>query len=364
MKIIYLNHDFHPNTGAGRFGRALVGGVKQARPDLDLQLLSTESDSDGDFNSRPLIHSNRFRLLLALPKIRAAFRACDLIHALDGWPYGFIAAIASFGLKKRLIITAIGTGAVKPLYNPIKRTLLGWAYRRADRLTAISNNTKREILKIFPDLKIEVINHGVDYKKFETHNSQLTTYNKFKPYILSVGALKKRKGLEYSIRAFAEVSKNFPGLRYLIFGKGEEYKDLKNLSESLEVSERVEFLSYTLNRHISDQELADLYKNAELFVLLPQDFQKDIEGFGLVFLEAAAAGLPVIGASGTSAEDAIRNGENGFLVDAQNPLFAAEAMKKILSDKKMLDNMSQESIKFAKEMSWGKAVSHYIQLYR
>ncbi|TSC89690.1 MAG: hypothetical protein G01um10143_180 [Parcubacteria group bacterium Gr01-1014_3] len=366
MKIVYLNHDFHPNTGAGRFGRALISGIKLACPDLDLQLLSSEADPDSQFPSRSLLPSNRFRLLLTFSKIRAIIKNGDLIHALDGWPYGFIAALASFGLKKRLIITAIGTGAVKPLYSPIKRALLGWAYRRADQLTAISNNTKREILKIFPDLKIEVINHGVDNDKFQISNFKAQTnseFQKLKPYILSVGALKKRKGLEYSIRAFAEISKNFPSLRYLIFGKGDEYKNLRSLSESLGVSNRVEFLSYALNRHISDEELVDLYKNAELFILLPQDFKKDIEGFGLVFLEAAAAGLPVIGASGTSAEDAILDNQNGFLVDGGNPKVVAEAISKILNFPETKLRFQKKSIEFARSMDWKNKVQQYLKLY-
>ncbi len=360
MEIVYLNHDFHNNTGAGRFGRALIGGIRRVRPDLQLQLLSTEIDVDSQFSSRPLIKANRFKLLMALPRIRGIIKASNLVHALDGWPYGFIAALASLGLKKRLIITAIGTGAVKPLYSPIKRILLGWAYHRADRLTAISNNTKKEILKVFPDLKIEVINHGVDFEKYQVSGIK---YQELNPYILSVGALKKRKGLEYSIRAFAEVSKNSPSLRYVIFGKGDEYENLKAVSEKLGVSERVEFLSYTLKRHISDEELVTLYKNAELFILLPQDFQKDIEGFGLVFLEAAAAGLPVIGARDTSAEDAILDSQNGFLVSGQDSKAAAEAISKILNSTEIKSKFQKKSIEFGRSMDWKNKIAQYLALY-
>lgn len=363
MTIAYLNHNTNSSTGAGRFYTALSAAMKKVVPNVATEALTTEN----------ILYPNKFKLLLALPAIKKILSRCDLIHALDGWPYGVIAAWANKTLKKPLIITAIGTGAVKPLYSWWRRPILKWAYRRADKVVAVSNNTKKEIQKFLPDLNIEVINHGVDYERFQVLGVQHQEIKKLRPYILSAGFIKERKGYEFSIRAFAAIADRYPKLNYAILGTDNyadlrEYKRLSKLAEDLGVGDRVIFLSYDKryfggNGRIPDEELAVLYKNAELFILLPQDFHKDIEGFGLVFLEAAAAGLPVIATRETSAEDAVRDGQNGILVAPKDHQEAAVALDKILSDQKLRQKMSAESLKFAKEMSWEKAANSYKEIY-
>ncbi|MDP3764078.1 MAG: glycosyltransferase family 4 protein [bacterium] len=364
MKVCYLNHDLKDSTGAGRFCLSLIKEIKNILTESQITVLTSEA-SDHNLE-KPILKSGVMGAVFSLPKIRRVFKKCDVIHALDGWPYGVLAMLAGFGLKKKIIITAIGSGAVAPLYSFWRRVIISWAYRRATKLTAISHNTKKEILKILPDLKITVINHGVDFNKFSyfAKASQDKQVTKYKPYILSVGTLKKRKGYEYSIAAFAKIAPEFLDLKYVIFGadnskEKKEYARLNQIAEELGVKNQVIFLS----KKISDAELTALYKNAELFILLPQDAAKDIEGFGLVFLEAAACGLPVVSAKDTSAEDAVLDGKNGILVSAQDTAAAAEAIKQILSDKKLSESFKQASLEFAQKMSWHKTATAYAELY-
>ncbi len=337
--------------------------LKKAESHYQYEILTSDNLLSGGF----------LRIIFRLFKIRSVFKSCDIVHALDGWPYGVIAAVFSLGLGKKIVITTIGTGAVQPLYQPIKKQLLIWAYRKADQITAISNNTKREILRVIPDLKIEVINHGVDFDKYQISNipeAEQARYGagkyqsdakvqKLKPYILSVGTLKKRKGYEYSIKVFAQIAPKFPDLKYVIVGSGPEYQNLKSQISHLKLQDRVIFL-----KDLSEEELVGLYKNAELFILLPQDINKDIEGFGLVFLEAAACGLPIVSSRGTSAEDAVLDGENGTLVSPSDHLEAADAMEKILSDSMLRESFSRESLNFARTMDWQKVVQNYISIYK
>ena len=349
MKICYLNQTLKGGSGAANFYNSLSAAMKKLAPGLNTESLASEN----------LLYPNKLKLLLALPVIRSVFKRCDLIHALDGWPYGVVAALANIGLAKPLIITAVGTGAVKPLYNPLKRRLLGWAYRRADRVVAVSNNTKREILKFLPDLKVEVIPHGVDAARFQSvHAGYQEEARKLGPYILSVGSLKPRKGFQYSIEAFAKIAASFPDLKYVIVGGGPERENLEYRIKNLGIENRVVFLS-----HIHQDYVSALYQNARLFMLLSQDDQKDIEGFGLVFLEAAACGLPIIATRGTSAEDAVLDGQNGILVPPRDPGAAAEAMHEILSDSNTRKKMFEESLKFAGEMNWEKAAESYKKIY-
>ena len=347
MKICFLNHDLGNNTGAGRFLLALTRAFKKINPRHQFITLTSEDLLSGGF----------LKIISRLFKIRSVFKSCQIIHALDGWPYGVIAAVFSLGLNKKIIITAIGTGAVQPLYQPIKKQLLTWAYRKADKITAISNNTKREILKVVPDLKIKVINHGVDFEKYQISNIKYqndSVIQNLKPYILSVGTLKKRKGYNYSIKAFTQTALKFPNLKYVIVGQGSEYANLKSQVTNLKLQDRIIFL-----KDLSEEELIGLYKNAELFILLPQNDNKDIEGFGLVFLEAAAAGLPVVAARDTSAEDAVLDGKNGFLVGSKDWKGTALTVEKILNDENLKNNFSKNSLELARSMNWEQIAKQY-----
>ncbi|MBI2639327.1 MAG: glycosyltransferase [Candidatus Sungbacteria bacterium] len=359
MRICYLNHDLKEDTGAGRFGLSFIAGISAACPAVRPVVLTVEDC--GHPLEAPVLHSDMLKMIFRIPRIRSFFKKCDIIHALDGFPYGVIAAVASLGLGKRLVITAVGTGAIQPLQNPVKRLLLGWAYRRADRVIAVSNYTKREISLRAKGLDISVISHAVDSREFDGSNhdelieEERAVIQRMKPYMLSVGGGKKRKGYEYSFLAFAEVIKQFPRLNYVVVGH-----DIKNTpAESLGVADKT-FCFFGIRRPF----LRALYRNAELFMLLPYDDRGDVEGFGLAFLEAAAAGLPIVGTYGNGAEDAVENGENSILVEPRNSGAAAAAAVKILLDPRLKEKFSKGSVDFAKRMSWDKVAKEYIEIYK
>src|SRR3989338_1669656 len=357
MRICFLNHDMDPALGAGRFGVNLVERLARADPRLDAEVLITIAS--GHPRERAILPKTLSGFIVRCAEIRRAFSSADIIHALDGYPYGFIAALASLGLGKKLIITAIGTGAVRPLYGRMG-WLLAWAYRRANRVVAISRNTKREILEKVPDCAIAVVNHAVDADDFRAHgDGELAPEERgailaLKPYILSVGAWKKRKGFEYSFPAFAEVQKKFPRLSYVVCGIGPK----PHLEAPHGLGGRVKYF-----KGVRWPFLRSLYQNAELFMLLPVDDEKDIEGFGFAFLEAAAAGLPVIGTMASGAEDAGAEGENGYLVPPRNSAAAAAAATAILGNPGLRKKFSDGSLAFAKRMSWDRVVSAYRNMY-
>ena len=281
-------------------------------------------------------------------------------YVVEGLMYGVIAALALVGIRRPLVITAIGTGAVQPLHRWYAPAL-AWAYRRARRVIAISNYTKREILKRVPDITIKVVNHAVDAAEFEgdlmgaLSEVEKSEIEKLKPYVLSVGGWKRRKGFQYSFEAFAEMKKRFPRMRYVICGIGPKPR----LEEPLGLTESVSYF-----KGVSWPFLKALYAHAEFFLLLPVDDDKDIEGFGFAFLEAAAAGLPVVGTRDSGAEDAVRDGENGFLVPQRDSSTAAEAAIRILSDAALRERFSAASRSFAGRMTWQRVTDSYRQMYR
>lgn len=360
MKICFLNNDLNERTGAGQFGLNLTREFMAA--DRTLAVVVLTAAGCGHPLERAILPKRWWQLPGHFLAIRAAFRSCDIIHALDGWPWGVIAAIAGLGLGKPLVITAIGTGAIQPLHDK-RRWLLRWAYRRADALAAISGYTRREILKKVPGLAIHVVNHAVRASEFAKPTLPLLPeadrerIRSFRPYVLSVGAPKARKGFPDSLRAFALIAARFPHLRYVIVGGGA--KIFGRIAEELGFGDRLVVL-----RGLSRAMVIALYQNAEFFLLMPRDVGKDVEGFGFAFLEAAAAGIPVIGTRESGAEDAVLAGKNGALVAPGDADAAAQAMARILGDPALRKQWGTASRDFAAEMHWGRVVGSYQDMYR
>jgi glycosyltransferase involved in cell wall biosynthesis len=106
-----------------------------------------------------------------------------------------------------------------------------------------------------------------------------------------------------------------------------------------------------------------VYQRAAAFVLLPQVVRGDVEGFGLVLLEAAASGTPVIVGRGTGADDAVADGKSGYLLDSSNSERVVEKMVELTQADKRL-KLARGSVAWAREMSWDQQIKKYVALYQ
>jgi glycosyltransferase involved in cell wall biosynthesis len=199
------------------------------------------------------------------------------------------------------------------------------AYKNAAFCIAASSAVK-EYFQSMGVENIAVIPNGIDINRFEGLNRQearnkLGLNNEFA--IMTVARLEKRKGLEFLIKALPEL--NFPFVCLLI-GDGEERDNLKDLSKKLGVGDKVRFLGQIGNKEIPGYLVA-----ADCFILPSLE-----EGFGIVILEAMAAGLPVIGSDIGGIKDIIEDGRTGLLVEPANPKALAGAIAKVYSGQKFI----------------------------
>ncbi len=351
MKICLLTHSLNIKDGEGRFSFDLVFNLKKSGQEI-------QTLTNFDLLKKPLI--NFF-------KIRRFFKDSDIIHAFDVWPNGFYARLISLGLKKPIIITALGTYSVAPFYS-WRRLPMIWTCKNA-QVIAISNYTKEEINKILQHLKIRVVCPGFNLDFWSSKEVRLQElpevglrYQQYKPYILSVGALKSRKGYHNSIQAFSIAAKQFKNLNYVIVGQGEESdyaKDLRGFIRDNGLENRVFFIS----SGIDDNKLLEFYRNAELFVLTPVEENHHFEGFGIVYLEAAASGLPIVATYNSGAASATQDGYNSILVPQNDPQQTATAIVKILSDNSLRPNLKNNGREWVKNFSWEKIMKNYIEIY-
>ncbi len=148
--------------------------------------------------------------------------------------------------------------------------------------------------------------------------------------ILSVARLDPRKGLDQALRALALLHRDqrLPtNWRYVIGGRGSEQATLEALSHELGISDRVYFIGF-----VADEQLAGIYGAADVFLQPNREIAGDTEGFGVVFLEANACGIPVIGGSAGGTGDAIEEGESGFRVDGESVPEIAGALEQLCND--------------------------------
>jgi len=148
------------------------------------------------------------------------------------------------------------------------------------------------------------------------------------PLLLTVGRLSERKGQDTVLQALPQLFTAYPDLRYVIAGRGPNEARLRALVRELRLEDRV-----TLLTSVTETEREALYAACDLFVMPNRTLPNgDVEGFGIVFLEANAAGKAVIGGRSGGSVEAIQDGVTGLLVDPTDPAALARALHELLSD--------------------------------
>lgn len=200
--------------------------------------------------------------------------------------------------------------------RPRTRRQLTRVLTAANRVVYINDETKKmlldlgvkgnQLIKIWP---------GVASQYFSTpeqsrHEAIAATYKLRTPYILTVTRLIPRKGVDLLIEAFASLDQTKYGhVQLVIAGTGPEEERLQQLAKQNYMGRSINFLG-----HVPDSDLPALYTDAYLFALTPRTIKHDIEGFGIVYLEAAAAGVPALATRGGGTSEAVIHNQTGVLV--------------------------------------------------
>lgn len=367
MRIALIADELTPAHGWGRYAievaRALI------RLGAEVRLLSPRRlCDDAELARLPAhFHVSSFRsetrglLKVTVRNLPAAWRhlrGCEVVHALTE-PYAPLAALCARDAP--VLVTVHGTYGPRLLAG--KQGLLQrWALRRAAYVVCVSRYTERVMQQALPGLRTVVVPNGVDVARFEQQpDGSARCAMPDGPFVLSVGALKERKGYHVSIPAFALVQRRFPDLSYVIAGGVEDrpyVARLQALACELGVEQRVIFAG-----RVSDDDLVRLYHRCAAFWQLPTVAEGQFEGFGLMYLEANACGKPVIGTSGCGAEEPVIDGYNGFLVPPGDPEAAAAALCRLLEDPGLAQAMGARGRQRARECTWEATACRLLELY-
>lgn len=249
--------------------------------------------------------------------------------------------------------------------DPAVRSYLGrmvpLAARHSDKIIAISENTKKDIVKVLgvsPD-KVAVTLCGVDPRFAPIRDEGMLSAFRRRDglpdrMILFVGTLEPRKNVTALVRAFglAKRSKNLEHKLVLAGRKGPDYPQVVAAVDELGLKDDVVFLDY-----FSDRDLPLLYSAADAFV-----YCSLYEGFGLPPLEAMACGTPVIASNNSSLPEVV--GEAGVLVDPHSTEEMSGAIGRVLSDPDLRSRLSAKGFERARLFSWESTARQTLEVYR
>jgi glycosyltransferase involved in cell wall biosynthesis len=224
--------------------------------------------------------------------------------------------------------------------------------QKADKIIAVSESTKNDLVDIYgiEEKKIQVVYEAPSVRIM---NYELRIKNK-EEYILFLGTLEPRKNIESIIKAFELLTTNYklPTINLKIAGKkGWLYEHLFELVENSKVKDRIKFIGY-----VAEEDKAELYTNAKLFI-----FPAYYEGFGLPPLEAMSYGCPVVVSNSSSLPEVV--GDAGILVNPYNISEIAQAMKEILSDEELRNDLIAKGLKRAEMFSWEKTARETLEIF-
>jgi phosphatidylinositol alpha-1,6-mannosyltransferase len=200
---------------------------------------------------------------------------------------------------------------------------------------------------------IDIIPNGIDFNLLNNLSSRLEVELKGWPRLITIGHLSPRKGQHRVIRALPELLKKYPDIQYHMVGRPINQVHLQQLADKLGVSDHVSFHGVVA----AHADLASWYRAADIFMLLSENQPNgDVEGFGIVALEANVFGVPVIGAKYCGVEDAVEVAKSGFLVDGDDPVEISTAVEACIAS---MEELKKGSVEWAKKHDWDQIVLNY-----
>jgi phosphatidyl-myo-inositol dimannoside synthase len=307
-----------------------------------------------------------FSVFLSMFRCSVTFRPHE-IHAGQLIAGGTCALIVRIFLRIPYCVYCYGADVQEFTRYWLARPVVRLIFARSRLIITISRYTADFIRKHYdPSVPIAIVAPCVDERFFTYDTSVLDGLCRRYPFerkrvILTVGRLVERKGLDVIIRSLPELLAKHPNIHYMIAGDGPYRPVLESLVNQCKVRDSVTFCG-----RIAPDELPSLYHLASAFVMVPRAIERrgDVEGFGIVFIEANASGLPVVASRSGGVPDAVEHETNGLLVDDPTDIHeVAAALDRMLSDEDLRLKLASNAVAWARKFSrqaqkkaWSEAV--------
>jgi phosphatidylinositol alpha-1,6-mannosyltransferase len=373
-QILFLTDYFLPHAGGARvYYFNLYRNLINQFPDR-VTVLTKKVDGWEEFDR--MESSDSFRIVrhfkplstwkyhelpkLVFPLMEAMYRSVgpkfDVVHFGDLYPQGAISLLLKTWFGIPYLAYCHGeeiTLTDRFRYQP---TLRNKIYRAADAVVAANSFAREQLKRIgVSEHRIHTITPGVNCDVFRPNADAEEIRRRYqldgKMVLLSVGRLCKRKNHSATLHAIRKILSDLPNLVFLIIGRGESEQKLRQLVAEQKLDDVVRFIGY-----VPDEKLPNFYAAADLFVMPNrEEGNGDIEGFGMVFLEANACGKAVVGGRSGGTEESVVHGVTGMLVNPDDIDELAATLKLLLLNQDLRHRMGNAGLRRARsEYSWAE----------
>ena len=231
------------------------------------------------------------------------------------------------------------------------KPLCTWYYKKIDGKIAVSESAKGFVNSYFPG-EYDIIPHGVDYERFSKEVTPVEDFCDGKLNILFVSRLEKRKGITYLIKAYKKVKEEFPQSRLIIVGPG-------NISRYQNWCNELNLKDVVFAGFISAEDLLRYYHTADIFCA-PATGQ---ESFGIVLLEAMAAGKPIVASNIPGFAAVLAHNVEGLLVPPKDEEALANTLLSLLKDQDLRQQMGSAGRSKAEKHCWASIGQRTMDYY-
>ena len=380
-KTLVLSRVFPPQVGgSGRWMWELYSRM----PVGDFLVVAGNWPGSAEFDTRQKLPIERLPLHLAswgafgwrrgaeyyalYQRVRALVREHHVrtLHAACCLPEGFLAWMLRrrYGIPYQVYVHGEELNVARTSRE------LTWMTRRvfdnAQTIVANSRNTAGLLRTGWNAAaeRIHVLHPGVDTGRYQPVPRELEARQRLgwgsDTVILSVGRLQRRKGHAQIVRALPEIRKVVPDVLFAIVGDGDEREPLRQLIDQLGVQDQVR-----LHGELAGDDLLTAYQQCDLFALANREVDGDIEGFGIVLLEAQACGKPVVAGDSGGTPETMNSPVTGLVIDSSNVAVVASTIQGLLLDGERRERMGAAARRWVvKNFDWSVRLAAAQALFR
>ncbi|QDW18872.1 glycosyltransferase family 4 protein [Flavobacterium sp. KBS0721] len=367
--LIIFSYDFPPsNGGIARLCQEIAVGMKSYYNTVTV--LTRKKDGENfPYNLKDVyiieLPKNRLFCEIKAVKYLSKLKNKNNYDILCGtWhPEGLLAIMAGF---KNVFVLGHGTEFLSGSSNFRKRIWIkyyaNFVLRKSRLIIANSEYTKGLITKVSKDSNVVTLPLAVNHEFFKPDKNKLSNSEKLK--ICTVSRIEQFKGHDFIANVLLKINQKYPDkIEWNIGGTGEYLKELINLVNDLGIQKIVKFHGF-----VKDADLPCFYNQNDLFILCTRENPSsvNVEGFGLVFLEAQSCGIPVIGTKTGGISDAVKEGSGGWLIEQDNEKELYALFDNLLNGEQSI--ISSEGLKarlrVEKDCTWEIYCNNLFQLMR
>lgn len=369
MKVCLVVSDFSPKVGGiATFNTDLSAALTRHEAIEEVRVIVLQGNETGEENF-PKLSVRRFprrsvvQIFFTLMRELWRSRGYDVVHSPNVFPVGFFTlVIAKYFLRIPTVITFHGTDVLAREGSVATRWAKKFTIFHASAATTVSRAVQRAVaLRLTaPSERFSVIYYALPPKNLPAVAEDTRARHGIAAddiVVLSLGNLVRRKGVDDIIRAVARAHN--PHLRLLIAGDGPQKQELERLVGELSLEARVRFLGRV-------PDARPLFAAADIFVLASRYIEEegDIEGLGIVLLEAQRAGLPVVASRSGGIPEALLDGETGFTIDERDTVALTEKLDQLAKNPELRAKMGESGRAFvAERFNQGRIAEEYVSLY-